>query len=314
MPTRKKTKDVAAYLAELQTTDIKGSVDDILLTCKVVRSAKESLSESDFRDLRDQCVAENLYSEKVWSKLLQIGLDDRLYEIQAKDKKGEVLPASYTTLHLIHCLDDEELNEAVADGVVHKDASQGALNRWIKARRFQGTVQELPQDFSTVAEILAPAELEEETLERFKGDLEKLVGIYGFKTKFGDDQTMVALRLIRSKDKSEDVAIALAKALRSTWDGAPDDLKKQFKLTSLEELVQAPMASFTGFLNKLRGGRQGFWMLHANDYIQKNALEYLKSASKGQRFNYRRRLKEVAEKHPHLEKTIEQTLAGVMSY
>ena len=72
MPTRKKTKDVAAYLAELQTTNIKGSVDDILLTCKVVRSAKECLSEVDFRDLRDHCVAEDLYSSKIWSKLLQI--------------------------------------------------------------------------------------------------------------------------------------------------------------------------------------------------------------------------------------------------
>ena len=314
MASNKKTKDVAAYLEELQTTDIKGSVDDILLTCRIVRSAKECLSEDEFRDLRDQCVAQDLYSSKIWSKLLQIGLDDRLYEIQQKDKKGEVLPASYTTLHLIHCLDDEELKEAVTDGVIHKDASQGALNRWVKARRFQGTVQEVPQDFSTVAEILAPAELAEETLERFKGDLEKLVGIYGFKTKFGDDQTMVALRLIRSKDKSEEVAVALAKALRSTWDGAPDDLKQQFKLKSLEDLVQAPMASFTGFLNKLRGGRDGFWMLHANDYIQKNALEYLKSASKGQRFNYRRRLKEISERHSHLAKTIEETLDGIMSY
>ena len=88
MPTSKKTKDGAAYLEELQTTDIKGSVGDILLTCKIVRSAKECLSEDEFRDLRDKCVAEDLYSAKIWSKLLQIGLDDRLFEIQQKDKQG----------------------------------------------------------------------------------------------------------------------------------------------------------------------------------------------------------------------------------
>ena len=55
-------------------------------------------------------------------------------------------------------------------------------------------------------------------------------------------------------------------------------------------------------------------MLHPTDYIQKNALEYLKSASRGQRFNYRRRLKEVAEKHPYLADKIKETLDGVMSY
>ena len=73
--------------------------------------------------------------------------------------------------------------------------------------------------------------------------------------------------------------MALAKALQSTWDGAPEELKQQFELNTLEDLVQSPMATFTGFLNKLREELEGFWMLHANDYIQKNALEYLKSAS-----------------------------------
>ena len=61
------------------------------------------------------------------------------------------------------------------------------------------------------------------------------------------------------------------------------------------------MTTFTGFLNKVREGRDGFWSFHANDYIRKITLEYLKAPSRGQRFNYRRRLKEVAEKHTTLQ-------------
>ena len=59
-------------------------------------------------------------------------------------------------------------------------------------------------------------------------------------------------------------------------------------------MVQAPMTAFTGFLNRVREGREGFWSFHANDYIRKITLEYLKAPSRGQRFNYRRRLKSVS--------------------
>ena len=74
------------------------------------------------------------------------------------------------------------------------------------------------------------------------------------------------------------------------------------------------MASFTGFLNRVRGGREEFWRFHGKDYVNKNALEYLKSDSRGQRFNYRRRLKEVAEKQSHLATCISQTLEEWMKY
>ena len=91
-------------------------------------------------------------------------------------------------------------------------------------------------------------------------------------------------------------------------------LKTTNALWSLDELVQAPMTAFTGFLNRVREGREGFWSFHANDYIRKITLEYLKAPSRGQRLNYRRRLKEVAEKHPHLNKRITETLDTEMTF
>ena len=305
------TESVAEFLEGLVAGTHQGSVDDILQITKVIRSAKESLSEDEFRDLRDRWIRSQGMEkggQKVWSKLLQIGLDDRLEGIK------ENLPSTYTTLHLVHCLSDEELKVGVKEGHVHPKVSQGSLNRWIKYFRFEGRTEQVPEDFSPVVKVLGPASVPEDVLTRFKGDLDKLVSVYGFKTQYEEDQTMVTLRQQRSVDRSQEMESRLTKDLRSTWDRAEESLKTLFSLSSLEDLVLAPMQTFTGFLNKLREGREGFWMLHADDYIQKNALEYLKSASKGQRFNYRRRLKEVAEKHPHLAKTIEKTLAGVMSY
>jgi len=91
-------------------------------------------------------------------------------------------------------------------------------------------------------------------------------------------------------------------------------LRDKFSLNSLEELVDAQMNTFTGFLNKFRDGRDAFWSFHGNDYINKIALEYLKTSSRGQRFNYRKRLKEVSERFPHLQSKVNKTLDAWMKY
>jgi hypothetical protein len=81
-PSKSKTE----FQSDLAQGSINGSVDDILRVCRVIRTAKESLTSMEFKDLRE----ESPFSEKVWSKLLQIGLDDRLEGV-----KG-ALPPLYT--------------------------------------------------------------------------------------------------------------------------------------------------------------------------------------------------------------------------
>ena len=305
------TKSVSEFLEELVKGTHQGSVDDILHITKVIRTAKETLSEEDFRDLRDRWVKSqgmDKGGQKVWSKLLQIGLDDRLEELK------DHLPCTYTTLHLVHCLSDEELKVGVAEGHIHPKVSQGSLNRWVKYFRFEGQTEEVPEDFSSLVKVLGPASVSEEVLNRFKGDLDKLVSVYGFKTQYEEDQTMVTLRQQRSMDRSQEMESRLTKDLRSTWDRAEESLKTLFSLSSLEDLVLAPMQTFTGFLNKVSKGRDKFWSLYGTDYIHKVALEYLRTNARSQRFNYRRRLKEVATTHPQYASLVTKTLEQWMTY
>ena len=304
-------KSVSEFLEELVAGTHQGSVDDILHITKVIRTARETLSEEDFRDLRDRWVKSqgmDKGGQKVWSKLLQIGLDDRLKELK------DHLPCTYTTLHLVHCLSDEELKVGVEEGHIHPKVSQGSLNRWVKYFRFEGQTEEVPEDFSSLVKVLGPASVSEEVLTRFKGDLEKLVTVYGFKTQYEEDQTMVTLRQQRSVDRSQEMEGRLTKDLRSTWDRAEDSLKTLFSLGSLEDLVLAPLQTFTGFLNKVSKGREQFWALHGTDYIHKVALEYLRTNARAQRFNYRRRLKEVATSHPQYAEMVRNTLEEWMQY
>ncbi|MCP9909709.1 hypothetical protein KBZ15_07290 [Cyanobium sp. BA20m-p-22] len=285
-PSKSKTE----FLHDLAGSSITGSVDGILRVCKIIGSAKKSLPAGDFKALRE----DSPYSEKVWSKLLQIGLDDRLEGIK------DHFPPLYTTIHLIHCLTNEELSLGVRDGHIHPNVTQGSLNRWIRHQRFQKGSEVIPEDFTALVQVMTPPDLSEEVLERFKQELEGFVSRYGFRTQYEDDQSMVEVRQQRSQERSQVLVQRLTQDLQSTWEEADADLKNLFSLSSLEDFVLAPMSSFTGFLNRLRGGRDGFWSKHGTDYIHKVALEYLRTDNRGQRFNYRRRMKEVAEKYPQL--------------
>ena len=258
----------------------------------------------EFKDLRER----SPFSEKVWSKLLQIGLDDRLEGVK------DSLPPLYTTIHLIHCLTNEELESGVRDGHIHPKVTQGSLNRWIRHRRFHGGEEVIPEDFKTLVQVMAPPDLSEDTLTRFKGDLEEVVTRYGFRSQYEDDQSMVSLRQQRSQDRSHELVSVLTKDLESTWETGEQSLKTLFSLNSLDDLVLAPMSSFTGFLNRVRGGREAFWEIHGVDYIHKVALEYLRTTNRAQRFNYRRRLKEVVKDHPNLAKKIQVILDEWMKY
>jgi len=299
-PSKSKTE----FLVDLVGGSITGSVDDILRVCRVIRSAKESLTPMEFKDLRER----SPFSEKVWSKLLQIGLDDRLEGVK------DSLPPLYTTIHLIHCLTNEELNSGVREGHIHPNVTQGSLNRWIRHRRFHGGEEVIPEDFKTLVQVMAPPDLSEDTLTRFKGDLEELVTRYVFRSQYEEDQSMVSLRQQRSQDRSHELVSVLTKDLESTWEKGEQSLKTLFSLNSLDDLVLAPMSSFTGFLNRVQGNREKFWAVHGVDYIHKVALEYLRTTNRAQRFNYRRRMKEVAESHPNLAKKIQEILDDWMKY
>ena len=273
-----KGNSVTAYLEQLVECSITGTSSDILTTCNVIAAAKTALTTDQFRELRDSAP----FTDKVWSKLLQIGLDSRLQDICDR------LPPKWSTIHRIHCLADAELKNALADGAIHPKVSQGTLNRYLQEKRFLDGADGLPRDFKSLAQVLTPADAEDDALTRFRSDLDKLVSVYGFRVQYDGDQSAVALRQKRSQDKGQELIELLYRDLKSTWDNAPDNFKTLFSLASLEELVNAPMNDFTGFLNKVRKNREGFWTFHGHDYLYKVALEYLKTTSRAQRFNYKK--------------------------
>jgi len=76
----------------------------------------------------------------------------------------------------------------------------------------------------------------------------------------------------------------------------------------LSDLAQAEMRVFTGFLVKSSGSSSAMWEQHEIDYCKKVSMEFNRTDSKAQRFNYKKRLMEVKEKHPELGTTVDDCL------
>ena len=297
---------VTDYLEVLVAEQAKEkSADSVLAVSALVRQAKENLSEENFTDLRERAG----YGEKVWSKFLQIGLDERLIPLA----KREQLPSSYTTIHAIHCLSDEELEAAKTQGIIYSNISQGNLTRWLRGFRY-GELAGEDVDETPLITIHGPSDLSEETFGRLREDLQKIASIYGCKTITDADASSVSLRQQQSLDKSKQLEITLMKDLKSTWDKSEHQYRTLFGVNSLDDLVNAKMPVFTGFLNKVRGSKDAFWRLHSHDFIHKNAMEFCKCNGRGQRYNYKRRLREVAEKFPHLAEKVKETYDTWMQY
>ena len=76
--------------------------------------------------------------------------------------------------------------------------------------------------------------------------------------------------------------------------------KKQFNLKKVQELHSAPLRTFTGFIMNADGGREIFWSKHGQAYVAKLQILSEWDEDAAQRFNYRRRLEQVFERHTEL--------------
>ena len=163
-----------------------GSIIQIRQTCALIRAAKDTLSDDLFKDLRDQ----SGINSQVWSKHLQIGLNDRLHPLQDK------LPPKYSTIH--QTLPDQRgAQGSTGRGDLLHSTIQGVLNRWLKDYKVRGTNQELPEYFNKLARVLGSRYLVLTTSlghpEPLQGRPKKLASVYTLKSQYEGRETITSL-------------------------------------------------------------------------------------------------------------------------
>ena len=86
----------------------------------------------------------------------------------------------------------------------------------------------------------------------------------------------------------------LSKELDQRWfNSTKEELRKQFNIKTLQELIESPIRTFTGFLNKSVDSKDMFWEKFGHSYIAKLQMLSEISEDTAQRYNYRRKLEQV---------------------
>ena len=265
----------------------------VVATGRKLAEIQDKASPSDFRIFRDQVG----WHPKVFSKVLTIGRDKRL------DGHIKDLPDSYSAIYAFSLLTDPEFTAAVKEGILNSTASVRFISDWTKTHRLHGNA--VVDEISIV--LTTKKSLGEEKTEELINALKTSAASFGASIRIGSGTKSEVIA--GEREGTADTLLAeLSKRMDVVTKSANPQLLEQFPVASGADLAQAEMRVFTGFLVKSTGSSSAMWEQHGTDYCKKVSMEFNRTDSKAQRFNYKKRLMEVKEKHPELGRTVDDCL------
>ena len=136
--------------------------------------------------------------------------------------------------------------------------------------------------------------LSEDLQRQLEDDLRKVCSRYGMDIRKASNESTTALREADRKEKAAFWREVLEEQLTQKWFQETDkEVRKTFNLKVVEEVWDAPLRTFTGFLIRTGRGKQHFYEDHGQAYVAK--LHYLQETteSRTNRYNLKRRIEEV---------------------
>ena len=285
----------AASAAELAARGQGKTAAEVIDTGQTLLLQEVRLNSEDFQTF---CKATG-WHPKVVSKLLVIGRDKRLLPLTPQ------LPRSYSAIYPLTTLTDAELNLAVSEGTCRPDASSREVLDWIKVKRLEG--MDLPETVTFSGTSVDP--LTKERKAALLAALQQAALTFGVIVIEGGPSTGTRKATKASRETiAQHLLQQLTTDLNPVVAEAPETVLKEFEVTSAGDLAEGEIRTLTGVLVRLSGGTEGMWQTYGNLYCLKVAMEYNRTESRAQRFNYRKRLLEVKGKHQHLTKLVDDLL------
>ena len=285
----------AASAAELAARGQGKTAAEVIDTGQTLLLQEVRLNSEDFQTF---CKATG-WHPKVVSKLLVIGRDKRLLPLTPQ------LPRSYSAIYPLTTLTDAELNLAVSEGTCRPDASSREVLDWIKVKRLEG--MQLPETVTFSGTSVD--HLTKERKAALLAALQQAALTFGVIVIEGGPSTGTRKATKASRETiAQHLLQQLTTDLNPVVAEAPETVLKEFEVTSAGDLAEGEIRTLTGVLVRLSGGTEGMWQTYGNLYCLKVAMEYNRTESRAQRFNYRKRLLEVKGKHQHLTELVDDLL------
>ena len=286
----------AASAAELAARGQGKTAAEVIDTGQTLALMEQQLTPEDFQTL---CKGTG-WHPKVITKLLVIGRDKRLLPLIPQ------LPGSYSAIYPLTTLTDAELNLAVSEQICRPDASSREVLDWIKVKRLEG--MDLPETLDFVGTSANP--LTKERRAALLAALQQAALPFGVTVVEGSTKDVGTRKATKASRETiaQQLLHQLTADLTPVVEQAPQSLLQEFEVTSAEDLGAGEIRTLTGVLVRLSGGTEGMWQTYGNLYCLKVAMEYNRTESRAQRFNYRKRLLEVKGKHQHLTELVDDLL------
>ena len=292
------SKTIATAIKTAKENPIDGTTEQVITLSISIAKSSNTMDKSVF----------NLYKEKVgispkvFSKLKVIG--DTLLAVSDEERKGMMnyLPSAYNSLYLICSkLSPDEIRTAIKSKCITKKISYRQTDKYVKQIRY-------PYKFSTDGDKgrwsikqehlfsifrRDMVVLEGEALERCEDALRKICRDYQLDLRRPKEDSIASIRVEERATKAAFWRRRLEDLITEKWFAEqPAELKKQFNVKKVEEVIDSPLRTFTGFLVRCGCGKAKFFDIWGKAYIAKIHLLEETTEDNANRYNYRRRLEE----------------------
>ena len=292
------SKTIATAIKNAKDNPIDGTTEQVTTLSISIAKSSNTMDKSVF----------NLYKEKVgispkvFSKLKVIG--DTLLAVSDEERKGMMnyLPSAYNSLYLICSkLSPDEIRTAIKSKCITKTISYRQTDKYVKQIRY-------PYKFSTDGDKgrwsikqehlfsifrRDMVVLEGEALERCEDALRKICRDYQLDLRRPKEDSIASIRVEERATKAAFWRRRLEDLITEKWFAEqPMELKKQFNVKKVEEVIDSPLRTFTGFLVRCGCGKAKFFDIWGKAYIAKIHLLEETTEDNANRYNYRRRLEE----------------------
>ena len=280
--------------------DYGSNAAEVLETCALVAEYAHEHTPDQIKAFQERVSI----NPQVWLRLLALHRDERL------KKHLNDLPASYTALYAVSRMKDEEIDAAIRQGIIHSSASSHAILHWTKEKRLVSGETVPPWRCLVVFE----EEMDSKDFGVMRRRINKVAQEYGAKL-------ISELDYIPSNSKEDKAKVDLINGLElkivelamPMYVRMTGHQKSREGIGRPEDFLEVDLMTFGAVLRSDAKYFEGGKNAYSSIYVYRLALEYLRTDSRSQRFNYKRRLRDLAVKQPDLGELVGKVLETYMS-
>jgi len=275
-----------------------GTTNDIVTLSLTISKSKKSFDKSIY----DIFTEKSNITPKIFSNLKKIG--DRMDElpIDAREEVCKSFPPSYRTIYNLCSLRPEEIKTAVKNKSITKDISYRESDYLVKQIRFPSKLVtendkgrwSIKQEHLYSIFRSNDVYMGGERTYSFEEDLRRLCKNYGL--SFRKSNQSISSTAIRHQERRERCLFwrqVLEKEISPIWFmEVSNELKKQFNLKNVDELIDAPLRTFTGFIMRSGCGKKNFYEEYGKPYVAKLNMLMEQTENNANRYAYKKRIEE----------------------